>query len=149
MLSLMDGGSALALPFELAVRADGTWRSRWREQELFIVVGGTDDAPLAALLATLRDVVVHWPEYQQRITTFARALAGDEHVPLEPREIGGFAARSCGFDQKLSFDSIAVTDGNAPHRVRVTFYTGYPDGYATYAVVLEHGAPTSISAFAA
>lgn len=32
--------------------------------------------------------------------------------------------------------------------VVATFYTGYPDGYATYAVTLEHGVPTEISAFA-
>ena len=137
-----------ALAFDLAFRPDGTWRGRWNAQKLFITVAGSQDAPIATLLATLRDVISRWSEVQQTIAAFARALASDEHVPLEPRALGGFAARSCGFDQELEFSSIAVTDASSPHRVLVTFYTGYPDGYATFEVVLDHGAPTSISAFA-
>lgn len=144
----MDCGSALEIPFGLAFRANGTWRGYWRAQKLFIAVAGTQDAPIATLLATLRDVISRWSELQQTITANARTLGSGEHVPLEPRALGGFAAGSCGFDQELVFSSIAVTDASSPHRVLVTFYTGYPDGYATFEVVLDHGAPTSISAFA-
>jgi hypothetical protein len=41
-----------------------------------------------------------------------------------------------------------VTAPDAPGRVEVTFYTGYPDGYATYRVVLEDGRPVRVTAFA-
>ena len=69
-------------------------------------------------------------------------------MPLDAPAAGGFAAKSCGFDEELAFESISVTDGASPERVVATFHTGYPDGYATYAVVLERGAPVRISAFA-
>lgn len=136
------------LPDELAFRPDGTWRGYWREQKVFLAVAGAQDAPTATLLATLRDVISRWSDVQQTIVAFVRGLARDEHVPLEPRNRGGFAAGSCGFDQELVFSSIAVTDAASPHRVLITFYTGYPDGYATYEVVLDDGVRTAISAFA-
>lgn len=127
---------------------DGMWRDRWREQQLFLVVAGSQDAPAAEHVATLRDVMARWPEVQETIRTFVRGLASGEHVPLRQAELGGFAAGSCGFDEQLSFDSILVPDLSAPRRVQVTFYTGYPDGYATYEVTLDDGVPTGIRAFA-
>lgn len=140
--------SAPALPFELSFPGPPTWRGYWAAEKVRVAVGGTEEAPTASLLATLRDVVSRWPEVRETIATFARGLAPDHHVPLDPPTRGGFAARSCGFDGDLVFESIAVTAPDSPHRVVTTFYTGYPDGYATYEVVLEHGSPIEISAFA-
>ncbi len=136
------------LPFELVMRGNGVWRSRWKEEQLFIVVGGTDEAPAPALMETLRRVVFHWSDVKGTIATYVRGLAGGEHVPLDPAKNGGFAAASCGFDQPLSFESILVESIDAPTRVAVTFYTGYPDGYATYKVTLENGVPIGVGAFA-
>jgi hypothetical protein len=136
------------LPFKLDLRGDGTWRSRWAEERLFIVVGGTEEAPAAPLVETLRDVVSRWAEVKDAIATFVRGLPSGHHVPLDPATRGGFSAGTCGFDQELAFDSIAVRSLESPRRVVVTFYTGYPDGYATYALVLERGVPTEVSAFA-
>jgi hypothetical protein len=144
----MRGGSVTGLPFEVTSRHKGTWRSRWRERQLMIAVAGGEDAPSASHMATLRDVVASWADYQQIVTTFVRGLASGEHVPLTPATLGGFAAKTCGFDEELAFLSIEVTDASAPQRVRVTFCTGLPDGYATYAVVLDAGVPVEISAFA-
>ena len=135
-------------PLEFVFRPDGEWRDYWREQKLGLAVAGTEEGPSATAVATLRDVISRWLEVKDVIATFVRALASGEHIPLAPSSLGGFAARSCGFDQELVFSSVSVTDASAPHRVLVTFYTGYPDGYATYEVVLDHGVPTSISAFA-
>lgn len=146
-LSLMEGELATELPFDLVFR-DTTWRGFWGAQKLIIEVAGTQEAPTATLLVTLRDVVARWAEVQQTIAAFARALASNEHVPLDPPTLGGFAARSCGFDQELAFSSISVSDASLPKRVCVTFYTGYPDGYATYEIVLDDGTPTAVSSFA-
>lgn len=137
-----------ALPFELAFRAPGTWRAYWAEEKVRVAVAGTNDSPAAPLLATLCDVIARWSELKQSVATFARGLAAEHHVPLDPATLGGFAARSCGFDGELVFDSITVTDPDAPHRAVATFYTGEPDGYASYAVVLDRGEPRSIGAFA-
>jgi hypothetical protein len=134
--------------FEFTSRYKGLWQTRWREQDLFVSVGGTEEVPDPALIDTLRDVVNRWTEVKETIAAFARGLASGHHVPLTPATIGGFAARSCGFEQPLSFESISVESPEHPHRVRVTFYTGFPDGYATYAVILDHGVPTEVSAFA-
>jgi hypothetical protein len=136
------------LPFELVPRGEGTWRAYWSSEKLIIAVGGTDDAPEAQLVDTLRDVVTRWTEVKENIATFVRGLESGHHVPLDPSSHGGFAARSCGFDQPLTFESISVESAELPHRVVATFYTGYPDGYATYAVILDDGVPTEISAFA-
>ncbi|HVK88217.1 MAG TPA: hypothetical protein VM513_29055 [Kofleriaceae bacterium] len=136
------------LPFELVYRGKGLWRTRWTEEQLFIAVGGTEAAPAAPLVDTLRDVVTRWGQVKETIATFVRGLASGHHVPLDPSSLGGFAARSCGFDQPLSFESISVKFPELPHRVVVTFYTGYPDGYATYAVTIDNGVPTAVSAFA-
>ncbi|MCB9560735.1 MAG: hypothetical protein H6709_20670 [Kofleriaceae bacterium] len=136
-----------ALPFELTFRG-GEWRGRWAEEKVRIAVGGAETAPAGALVATLHDVVTRWAEVKQTIAAYTRGLAPDHHVPLDRAHHGGFAARSCGFDGDHVFESIAVTHDDAPRRVVATFYTGYPDGYATFAVVLDDGTPTSISAFA-
>lgn len=135
------------LPFQLSFRK-GTWRTRWTEEKLFIIVGGTEEAPDDSRLATLGDVVATWPKVQQTIATYVRGLAANHHVPLDPPTRGGFAADTCGFDSNPAFVSITVADPDSPNRVVVTFYTGYPDGYATYAVTLDHGTPTAVSAFA-
>jgi hypothetical protein len=137
-----------SLPFELGPRSKGLWRGRWTTEKLFVAVGGTEEAPAAPLVETLRDVVTRWADVKEIIATFVRGLATGHHVPLDPSTIGGFAARSCGFDQPLTFQSISVESPELPHRVRVTFYTGYPDGYATYAVILDHGVPIEVTAFA-
>ncbi len=144
----MEDGSAMKLPFDFSSRHKGSWRSVWREHRLLIAVAGGEEAPSAPHVAKLGDVLARWPEYQQMVTTFVRGLASGEHVPLTPASIGGFAAKTCGFDQTLSFEAIEVTDASSPERVRVTFYTGYPDGYATYAVVLDGDTPVEISSFA-
>jgi len=136
------------MALELTQHTDGTWRDRWREQQVFLVCAGSPEGPAPANEVTLRDVMSHWSEVQQTIATYVRGLAGEEHVPLRQADLGGFAASSCGFDQKLSFDAIRVTDLSAPRRVFVWFYTGYPDGYATYEVTLDDGVPTGIRAFA-
>lgn len=136
------------LPFELVFRPEGVWRGYWAEEKVGVEVGGTEEAPTGSLMATLGDVIARWAEVKQAIAAFVRGLAPDHHVPLDPPSHGGFAARSCGFDGDLVFQSIDVTTPDAPRRVVVTFYTGYPDGYATYALVLDGGAPTEISAYA-
>ena len=137
-----------ALPFELVPRGQGNWRGYWLAEKLFVAVGGTEEAPAAPLVDTLRDVVTRWTEVKKDIATYVRGLESGHHIPLDPSTRGGFAARSCGFDQPLTFQSISVTSPESPHRVVVTFYTGYPDGYATYAVTLDGGVPTGIGAFA-
>jgi hypothetical protein len=149
-LGIMDHMAEVTapLPFELVFRGEGTWRAYWRTEKLIIAVGGSEEAPVAPLVETLRDVVTRWTEVKENIATFVRGLESGRHVPLDPASHGGFAARSCGFDQPLSFESISVESVELPNRCVATFYTGYPDGYATYAVILEHGAPIEISAFA-
>lgn len=136
------------LPFTLR-RDDNTWRARWVDEKLFIVVAGTAEAADPDLLVALADVLGRWPEVREVIATYVAGLADDVHVPLEPASIGGFAAGSCGFDQELVFDSISAPDPSEPDRVEVTFYTGYPDGYATYRVVLRGGRPSAVTAYAA
>jgi hypothetical protein len=136
------------VPFELAFRGKGVWRAYWAEQKLVVEVSGTEEAPDRARIATLADVVARWSEVKQGIATFVRGLAPEHLVLLDPPGNGGFAARSCGFDGDLVFQGIGVTTDDAPRRVVAIFYTGHPDGYATYAVVLEGDTPTAISAFA-
>ena len=140
--------TSTAVPFELGFRDRDTWRGRWAEERLFVAVLGTREAPNPAQLETLRDAVARWPELQQAVAGFVRGLAADHHVPLVPPTLGGFAARSCGFEGELAFQSIAVTTSDAPQRVVVTFCTGYPDGYATFEVTLDRSTPTTIRAFA-
>jgi len=134
--------------YELQLRAPNRWRGFWRDAKVRLVVAGTQDAPHPELEATLRGITDAWPDVQRTISEFVAALATSDHVPLEPATLGGFAARNCGFDGALSFESIFVTDPEAPGRVEVTFYTGYPDGYASYRVVLEDGRPVRVTAFA-
>lgn len=112
------------------------------------MVAGADASPNPTHEATLRALVDRWPEVKRAIARFAAELSPDHHVPLDPPTLGGFAAKDCGFDQELYFETIIVTDVDAPERARVTFYTGYPDGYATFETVLVAGKPTAITAFA-
>jgi len=136
------------IPFELTPRGAGTWRGSWKEEKLRVTVAGTSDGPAPALLATLGQLVSRWAEVKQAIAAYTRALAPDHHVPLDPPTLGGFAARSCGFAGAHAFESLTVLWPEAPERAVATFYTGEPDGYATFEVVLERGLPTAISAFA-
>lgn len=139
--------TSTAVPFELAWRGRDTWRGRWVEERLFVAVLGTEEAPSAPLMETLRNTVARWPQLRQAVAGFVRALAADHHVPLVPPTLGGFAAGSCGFEGELVFQSIAVTTSDAPQRVVVTLYTGYPDGYATFEVTLDGSTATTIRAF--
>jgi len=136
------------LPFELVSRAKGIWRAYWPAEEVSVEVIGTEEAPAPTLMDTLRDVITRWTAVKEDIATFVRGLDTGHHVPLDPPTIGGFAARSCGFDQPFTFQSVSVESTELPHRVVVTFYTGYPDGYASYAMILDHGVPTEVSAYA-
>lgn len=136
------------LPFSLQLAKDGSWRGRWAEAKLFIVVGGSENAADPESLVTLTDVVERWAEVREQVATYLATLVDDEHIPLDPRSIGGFAARNCGFDQELGFSSLSVPDPSRPDRVELTFDTGYPDGYAMYRIVLQAGQPTTVTAFA-
>ena len=140
--------SAADLPFELAFRR-GTWRGYWTREKLFIEVDGPADAPAGELVATLARAIAGWAEVKEAVATYVRGLPADHHVPLDPPRLGGFAARSCGFGGDLFFESLAVPAPDAPDRVVATFYTGHPDGYATFEIVLEGGVPTALGAFAA
>jgi hypothetical protein len=126
----------------------GRWHARWGEPRISVVVAGTDDAPHPALESAVRDLVARWPEVRRAIEEFAAALATSTSVQLKPPLSGGFAAANCGFDGELSYMAIEVTDPEAPSRASVTFYTGLPDGYASYEVVLESSRPIAIDAFA-
>ena len=126
----------------------GSWQSELAGENLGLVVAGNDESPDAALVATVEALTGTWPEVRSAIHAFVRALAPDARVPLEPNDDWCFRASDCGFDGELRFQAIAATEREAPTRASVTFYTGLPDGYATYRVVLEQGRPVSISAFA-
>lgn len=141
-------GEVAGLPFELVARPNGTWRGHWAVEKVSIAVAGDDEAPAAALVDSLRAVVERWDDVKAAIAAFVRGLDGGDHVPLQPASRGGFAARSCGFEQPLAFEAIKALWPDVPGRVEASFYTGYPDGYATYAVVLDGGVPVALSAFA-
>lgn len=134
--------------YELQLRANNQWSGFWRDEKIRLVVAGTRERPDPEHAATLRRMVETWADVKRSIAGFVAALAAGEHVALEPASLGGFAAANCGFDEELAFESIAVPDPDAPGRVEVTFYTGYPDGYATYRVVLVDGRPVGVTAFA-
>ncbi len=133
---------------ELSFHEPDRWRAYWRDAKVRLVVAGTADAPHPGLEATVRAVTDAWADVQRMISAFVASLDASHHVPLEPASRGGFAAGSCGFDGELTFESISATQADAPTRVELTFYTGYPDGYATFRVVLEHGEPVALTAFA-
>jgi hypothetical protein len=128
--------------------ARSEWHAEVPGENLGLVVAGSEDSPEPALVATMNDVVRRWPEVRSAIETFVRALAADARVPLETDADWCFRAGDCGFDGELSYQTIVVADRDAPTRASVTFYTGLPDGYATYRVLLESGQPLSITAFA-
>lgn len=136
------------LPFTLRCRDDGNWGTRWAEERLHIVVGGSADAPDLPSIASLTEIVERWPEVCERVATHLASLDEDDHVPLEPGRLGGFAVRNCGFDQELWFESISVPDPALPDHVEITFSTGYPDNYATYRIVLIAGQPDVLTAYA-
>lgn len=136
------------LPFALAQGIGDRWSALWADQRLHVAVAGDERAPDPALSRAVRAVVERWPEVRHAIVAYAAALPPDHRVPLEPSRLGGFAARTCGFDGEITFESIVATDPTEPDRVEVTFWTGHPDGYATFRVVLVRGRPTAIIAIA-
>lgn len=136
----------MSLTFTLDRR--GRWYTRWPEERLGLILGGSASGPDPRLQATLEDVLARWPVVKAEISGFAASLTAGHHIPLDPPSLGGFDARTCGFGGELWYLAIAVPDPAAPTRVEVTFYTGEPDGYATYIAVLVDGRPTAITAFA-
>jgi hypothetical protein len=138
------------MQLQLTLAGHGEWRATLPDgtAKIVVVVAGTADAPHPALAAALQDLVERWADVQRAIETFVRALAPDARVRLVPSNDWCFAAGDCGFDQKLRYQAIDVTDLGAPTRALVTFYTGFPDGYATYEVELDRGVPIAITAFA-
>jgi hypothetical protein len=138
------------LPFQLKQSSISSWFARWTEEKINVAVVGNDEGPHPANLAALEDLVNRWPEVKRAIEAYLRSLVPDGRVPLE----GGstdwhFGASDCGFEGRLFYEVIAVIERLAPTQATVVFYTGYPDGYATYRVVLEAGRPIAISAYCA
>jgi hypothetical protein len=132
-----------SLPFGLAESRDGGRHGYWGAEKLHVMVAASTARD--ALLATLHETVAGWRDLAATVARFVRDLDGEALVPLEPASLGGFSARTCGFQGELVFGSISVTD--VAH-LRVTFCTGFPDGYVTFAVVIEDGVPVRVVAFA-
>lgn len=135
------------LPFSFKRARDGLWYASWQAQKLFVVVGGDEEGPDAACAATLHDMILRWPEIRETIATYVTQLPPDTPIVLEKSDWGAFAARDCGFGEQR-YEGIDVRDPTAPRRAEITFYTGFPDGYANYRVVLDDGVPIAITAFA-
>lgn len=136
------------LPFTLAPTQSGTWHAFWSEPRIRILVAGDAAAPDAACIATLASLVDAWARTVEVIAAYLRALPPETRVVLEASDWGAFAAGDCGFFEELRFEAIVVNDTSATARASITFYTGFPDGYATYRIVLESGAPVALTAFA-
>jgi hypothetical protein len=138
------------MQLQLTLTGQGVWRATLPDASapIVVVVAGTTEAPHPALALAAQDLVERWADVQRAIATFVRALAPDARVPLVPSDGWCFAAGDCGFDHELRYQAIDVTDLEAPTRALVTFYTGLPDGYATYEVELDRGLPIAITAFA-
>jgi hypothetical protein len=141
--------AASRLLVKLARVRGNDWQGR-SDDGIDFVVTGTEHAPDPELETTLRDLVGRWREVRQAIEAFAAALPDDAFVPLQPPLSGGFAASDCGFAGELHYLAVVVThrDASSRSRAAVTFYTGLPDGYASFEVELEEGRPVSIEAFA-
>ncbi|MDQ3037906.1 MAG: hypothetical protein M3Y87_36260 [Myxococcota bacterium] len=136
------------LPFTLTRTPRGTWSAKWTERDLGVDVAGSEDAPHPAHVSTLAALVERWPDVERAIESFAVALLPDGRVPLEPASRGGFAAKDCGFDGPWRcYVAILVTAPDAPRHAEVLFYTGLPDGYVNFRVVLDDGRPIAIHAF--
>jgi len=131
--------------FELRRGGDGLWGAAWEDPQIHVAVSGDEAGPFPVLDGVLRDLVGRWPEVVAAIERFVRALPPEARVELEPPNRGAFGASDCGFDGTLHFQSLSVTE---PGRASVTFYTGEPDGYATFRIVLVAGVPCELSAFA-
>lgn len=144
----MDDQANESVVLGLEFREPDRWRDYWREAKVGLVVAGDAQGPDPALEATMQQVVDRWDAVKRTVSEYVAALAADEHVALEPASLGGFAAGNCGFDGELFFESISVIALDEPTRVELTFYTGYPDGYATYCVVLVDGRPVEVTSFA-
>jgi hypothetical protein len=126
-----------------------SWRATWEHVSVGVLVAGSDDAPHPVLLATARDVIDRWDDIEREIEAFLHLLVEDDgRVELDPPKGEYFAARDCGFEGRLFFQAISVLDEEAPRSALVTFYTGYPDGYATFELRLEDGIPGPVSAYA-
>src|SRR5688572_25187625 len=101
--------------------ARSEWHGEIPGEKLGLVVAGNEDSPEPACATTMNDLVRRWPEVRSAIETFVRALAADARVPLETDSTWCFHARDCGFDGQLFYETIAVTDCEAPTRASVTF----------------------------
>lgn len=126
----------------------GVWRGPCARPDVWIVVAGGEDAPSAPHLAAARDLVARWDEVERAIRGYLRALLPDGRVPVQRRTNEAFAARDCGFEGELCYQALSVSDPDLPARAILAFYTGEPDGYATYELVLDGGVPTSIRCYA-
>lgn len=136
------------IPVELRRVSSGNWFAQWSDAKIRLVTIGSEDAPHPAHRRMLTDLVTRWPEVCDAIEKFVRALPPDARVRLqtEPGKDWAFAASDCGFDGRLFWGAVSVTDPD-PKRAIVSFHTGLPDGYASYEVVLVDGTPIEVSAY--
>lgn len=125
----------------------GFWFGQCLEPRLRVVVAGDDEAPAAQIVASVEATLARWPEVSARIERYLRALAPDHIVELDPPSRGAFGAADCGFHEALAYQTLRATERDAPERVRVSFFTGLPDGYVTFEVELEHHEPRSLLAY--
>lgn len=125
----------------------GFWFGQCLEPRLRVVVAGDDEEPAAQLVASVDATLAHWPEVSVGIERYLRELAPDHLVHLDPPRQGAFGAADCGFHEALAYQTLSATDRDRPERLRVSFFTGLPDGYVTFEVTLEHHAPRSLLAY--
>ena len=125
----------------------GFWFGQCAEPRLRVVVAGDDEAPAAQLVASVEATLAHWPEVSVCIERYLRALAPDHLVQLDPPSRGAFGAADCGFHEGLAYQTLSATERDRPERLRVSFFTGLPDGYVTFEVTLEQREPRSLLAY--
>lgn len=136
------------LPFELQRARQGRWSARWDAEKIGVAVAGSDDAPHPRHLETLRDLVARWPAVRRELEAWLAALPADTPILQRASRKPWWSAGDSGFDDDLVYQGLGVMDLDAPTRATVTFYTGFPDGYATYELVLDAGRPVEVLAFA-
>lgn len=125
----------------------GFWFGQCPETRLRVVVAGDDETPDAQLVASVEATLARWSEVSACIERYVRALAPDRLVELDPPGRGAFGASDCGFHDGLTFQTLRATERDAPERVRVSFFTGLPDGYVTFEIALERHEPRSLLAY--
>lgn len=96
----------------------------------------------------MNDLVDRWDVTKDSVLAFVRALPAGSQIALEGGP-GGFGVRDCAFDGEVFFSCLFVTNIEAPRRATLTFYTGFPDGYVTFELVIEEGELTGLKAFCA